>query len=285
MKRLLQFLPALFACSVVAQPSVTIDSVLQTGTCAGSNILVPYSVSNGPFNFGNVFRAQLSNNFGQFTNPVNIGQITWFTSGIIPSVIPVNTPFGFFYRVRVTASNPADTSLQSPNTVIVTQTIQLNSIITLPDDTICAGDTATLAVANPAAGYVWSTGDTSQFIEVTQSGQYIVTVTDLLNCQTSDTVNIVVQVCSGISGDYLAKHLTVFPNPVQGTLCYSWNASAGTELNISMVDQLGRTVFEKHCDAYANQTHPLDLSNYSAGMYSLLFTSEGQRLVKKIIIQ
>jgi hypothetical protein len=285
MKPFLLFFPLLFAFAVCAQPSVNIDTVLQTGTCAGSNILVPYNVTGGSFNFGNVFRAQLSNNFGQFNNPVNIGQLFWFSSGIIPSVIPVNTPFGFFYRVRVTASSPIDTSLQSPNTIIVTQTIQLNSIIPWPGDTICVGDTATLAVANPAVEYLWSTGDTTQFIQVTQSGQYIVTVTDILTCQTSDTVNIVFQVCSGMEENFLARNLSIFPNPSNGVLFYSWNAPSNREMNISVVDQFGRTVFRELNTVFANQTHPLDLSGFAAGLYSVLFSYGDQVLIKKIIIQ
>jgi hypothetical protein len=63
------------------------------------------------------------------------------------------------------------------------------SITTSPGATICTGDTATLT-ANASGGsggftYSWSTGATSQSIDVTTSGNYIVTVTDSDGCSVS----------------------------------------------------------------------------------------------------
>ena len=63
------------------------------------------------------------------------------------------------------------------------------SITTSPGATICTGDTATLT-ANASGGsggftYSWSTGATSQSIDVTTSGNYTVTVTDSDGCSVS----------------------------------------------------------------------------------------------------
>ena len=63
------------------------------------------------------------------------------------------------------------------------------SITTSPGATICTGDTETLT-ANASGGsggftYSWSTGATSQSIDVTTSGNYIVTVTDSDGCSVS----------------------------------------------------------------------------------------------------
>ncbi|MCH8318934.1 MAG: hypothetical protein IIA88_10660, partial [Bacteroidetes bacterium] len=43
-----------------AQLSITTDTVLQTSFCAGGTVIIPYTVSGGSYNFGNVFTAQLS---------------------------------------------------------------------------------------------------------------------------------------------------------------------------------------------------------------------------------
>ncbi|MDJ1492862.1 PKD domain-containing protein [Cytophagaceae bacterium DM2B3-1] len=75
--------------------------VLETG----SQILIPFSACG--VNTGNVFTAQLSDQFGRFSNPVNIGTLTGNTSGAINATIPLSTIQGTLYRVRVISSNPA----------------------------------------------------------------------------------------------------------------------------------------------------------------------------------
>ncbi|HEY6161034.1 MAG TPA: hypothetical protein VI112_07420, partial [Bacteroidia bacterium] len=80
------FLPAIFLFLTsfsFAQLTITCDTVIQTSTCAGGNVIVPFTVTGGTFSFGNVFKAQLSNAFGSFAAPVNIGQLPWISSGII----------------------------------------------------------------------------------------------------------------------------------------------------------------------------------------------------------
>ncbi len=61
----------------------------------------------------------------------------------------------------------------------------------LGDDTIlCFGEIYTLDAMNPGATYSWSTGDTSQTIDVSANGMYYVAVTNGASCTTSDTISI-----------------------------------------------------------------------------------------------
>lgn len=57
------------------------------------------------------------------------------------------------------------------------------------DFSICQGDT-TILNAGIAQGYLWSTGDTTQTIEVTQSGTYSVIVTNEFGCDRGDEITI-----------------------------------------------------------------------------------------------
>ncbi len=57
-----------------------------------------------------------------------------------------------------------------------------------PDQQVCEGTNLILDAGNPGATYAWSTGDATQTILVDQSGQYIVTVSDGVNCPGMDTV-------------------------------------------------------------------------------------------------
>ncbi|HUR31153.1 MAG TPA: hypothetical protein VMZ69_06950, partial [Saprospiraceae bacterium] len=56
-----------------------------------------------------------------------------------------------------------------------------------PDQQICDGETATFDAGNPGATYQWSNGPTSQINTVSNSGEYIVTVSDGENCPNQDT--------------------------------------------------------------------------------------------------
>ncbi|PSJ71774.1 hypothetical protein C7N43_37620 [Sphingobacteriales bacterium UPWRP_1] len=56
-----------------------------------------------------------------------------------------------------------------------------NLSVTVPDVAVCPGETAVLSASGTYSGYVWSTGETTAQIEVSQPGQYSVTVTGVVN--------------------------------------------------------------------------------------------------------
>ena len=116
------------------------DKSIKTGAlsagafCAGSSVNIPFSVGCVNFINANTFTAQLSDLNGSFDNPVNIGY--GFTVGNISATIPVNTPVGNKYRIRVTASQPPtlgtdnglDIGIKPPGTATVTAGISNTSI-------------------------------------------------------------------------------------------------------------------------------------------------------------
>ena len=65
---------------------------------------------------------------------------------------------------------------------------------TLGNDTsLCAGTNFTLLSGNTtAASYSWSTGDTTQYINIPSAGNYSITVTDTLGCVAKDTIQITI---------------------------------------------------------------------------------------------
>ena len=87
-------------------PPITTGTINGSPLCSGSSIGIPYSVS-GSFITGNVFTAQLSNAAGSFASPISIGSVTATGSGAIVGSIPLNTPTGSGYRIRVVGSAPA----------------------------------------------------------------------------------------------------------------------------------------------------------------------------------
>lgn len=63
-----------------------------------------------------------------------------------------------------------------------TVTVGTGLLVTLPNLTICPGDTTTLDAGYPGSDYLWSTGDTTQTIQVSANGGFVVTVTDNNGC-------------------------------------------------------------------------------------------------------
>lgn len=276
----LGFIPTFF----FAQTSITCDSILQTSTCAGGNVIINFQTT-GSFPWGNVFTAELSDNWGNWGNPQTLGTtfITIGGNGIIFGNIPANVTFGFLYRVRVVSSNPADTSNDSPNTLIITQVAQLNQIVSNPGDSACPGDTITLYALNPATSYQWSTGDTTASIQVTQSGAYSVVTTDILTCQSTayDTIVFDASLCTGIYEITANEMLHVYPNPAQGEINIRYDALyADAWLEIS--DITGRILLKQEMTG-ANLK--LDVSYFSTGIYLISVHSGTGISNRKLIIE
>lgn len=102
-----------------ASNSVTTGAIAPFTYCQGATVQVPYTAT-GTFAPGNVFTAELSNAAGAFTPPVAIGSVASTASGTIFATIPVATPAGTGYRIRVVASDPATQGAANVANITVT---------------------------------------------------------------------------------------------------------------------------------------------------------------------
>jgi len=97
---------------------------INTGTvaptfCAGDSVLIPFNAEGG-FNSGNVFTAQLSDEFGYFASPISIGNTS--NKNVINSRIPLNANNGNGYKVRVVSSLPAIIGTSNPGGIVIDNT-------------------------------------------------------------------------------------------------------------------------------------------------------------------
>jgi Secretion system C-terminal sorting domain len=283
MKRILAlFVIVLISHKAMAQNTITTDTILQLSTCAGGNVIVPFSTT-GSFGAGCVYTAELSNAFGQFTTPIAIGSSP-FNLGFIFATIPANTNFGIFYKIRVVSSNPAVIGDPCPNTLIVTQVAQLNQIIATPDDTVCNGEVVTLTALNPANSYSWSTGDTSNQITATQGGTYSVTTLDFLGCESTATIDIVYQSCLGLEEKVEKPSFNLSPNPSNGKVSILDVSDHFGKYDIEIINLLGQKVYTKLGNS--NQTTvQIDLSDLRNGVYFVQISSGKEKLQRKLILQ
>jgi hypothetical protein len=230
------FILIILSVSTFGQNTITTTTPIQTSFCAGGSIIVEYT-STGSFPAGCTFSIELSNSSGNFTNPTIIGSLP-LNVGAIPGTIPTSTPFGFNYRVRVVADNPSTIGSASTTPLVITSTAASATIFSNPSGGVCHGDTVSLW-ATYNATYQWSTGETTQTIKVTESGSYVVTVTNFLTgCQvSSNPVNVVVHptpiVNLGPDRESCNGH-NILLNAGAGFSNYHWSDSSSLQyINIS----------------------------------------------------
>lgn len=99
-------------------PKISLGTLGSSGYYDGSGLLVPFTIQ-GNYNTGNVFTAQLSDSTGSFANPTSIGTLTGTSAGSISCIIPVSTPPGSGYRIRVVSSDPVLTSADNGSNISV----------------------------------------------------------------------------------------------------------------------------------------------------------------------
>jgi hypothetical protein len=105
----LLFLSALIMMKVQAQNTITPYAFITNNLCAGSTIEVPYGIT-GSFNTGNIFTAQLSDEFGTFSSFTNIGTVTLSSAGTINCTIPNTINTSANYLIRIISTDPPVTS-------------------------------------------------------------------------------------------------------------------------------------------------------------------------------
>ncbi|MEN9369175.1 MAG: hypothetical protein RI952_40 [Bacteroidota bacterium] len=113
----------------------------------------------------------------------NAGATYLWSTGATTQTIRVNT--AGTYMVTVTNAAGCDHT----DAIVITTNPQ--PILNLGANiNSCVGNTITLDAGNVGATYLWSNGSVSQTIQVTQSGNYNVAVTNALGCVTRDTIAV-----------------------------------------------------------------------------------------------
>lgn len=124
----------------------------------------------------------------------------------------------------VTVTDPITTCVS-----IASSEVSISVPVELPDSVrFCEGGVATLEVNMPG-NYFWSTGSTSSAVQITESGSYTVTLTDLLGC-VSEATSEVVEVLLPIAefDTFTLGYGARFTNLSQNATHYLWDFGDGS---------------------------------------------------------
>lgn len=134
-----------------------------------------------PFSLGNDIRSCGDSSF-TLTGPSNAATYAWSNNSQNIST-RITSPGDYWLTISDACGNSfADSinysQLQVPN-------------VFLGDDTVlCIKNSFPLSAGNDGASYLWSTGSTTQKIDISQSGTYWVKVVNDVGCVAADTVNL-----------------------------------------------------------------------------------------------
>ncbi|HMQ76020.1 MAG TPA: hypothetical protein PKE21_08900 [Flavobacteriales bacterium] len=185
--------------------SITVEQPLAASICPGASLDITYS-ETGVFNTGglfvdpNDFIVQLSDANGDFTNAVDIGQVTAATAGTIAVTIPANTPPGTGYRIRIVSTSPAYTGADNGFDITIDNTPPVAVVTANGPTTFCAGGSVTLdGTSGGGLLYQWQLdgsdipGATSPTLVADATGSYTVIVSSACGVDDSDPMPVTVE--------------------------------------------------------------------------------------------
>jgi large repetitive protein len=210
-------------------------------------VFIPQIVANGPTAFCGD---------GEVTLTATQGDSYLWSTGDTTQSITVST--SGVYGVIVTDANGCQGAAAETVTILPEP---IPVIVPEGNPPYCAGDTVTLTAALDLGGtYLWSTGEVTQSIEVTQSGLYSVIITNIFGCSAeaflpiafipSPTVNATVQgggvICEGESAQLSASFT------LGGSYVWS-NGATGQNITVTQAGTYSVTVTNlAGCSATSN---------------------------------
>ena len=191
-----------------------------------------------------------------------------------------------------TVSGGSSTGCDTITTHIIT-TRTVSPALNLGNDVIsCLDGGVTIFASNAYDSYNWSTGGTTNILNVTGatvgsgSVDYVLTVTQASSaCTARDTVNITFNDCTGL--DELTSDLNVnlFPNPANNFVTIKiFDKLNSNNLTLEILNSIGQVVASKSIEN-AKEQIIMDVNNFSKGLYLVRVSSDNMYITKKLLIQ
>lgn len=151
-------------------------------------------------------------------------------------------------------------------------------------DTILRTGASLMALASggsPPYFYVWSNDSSGNKIANVTAGSYSVTAIDQFNC--GAIASIIVASVESISAG--VNKFNAYPNPSEGIYIIAIEMTGAADVDISVNDLMGRTVYESEEKNIKNLTQPLDMEGMSKGTYIITLRTASGSLNQRIVLE
>jgi len=180
----------------------------------------------------------------------NAGSTYLWSDGSMNQELPIDS--AGTYWVEVTNAN----NCVSTDTLEVTE--EAAPMVSVANDTVCDGETATLDAGAGFTSYNWNTMATTQTIDVMTAGTYTVTVTNAAGCTAEDSAEVVINALPVVvlTGDTVCEGETVTLDAGAGFASYNWSSGPTTQtIDVSMAGTYTVTVTNAEgCEASDSAT-------------------------------
>jgi hypothetical protein len=184
----------------------------------------------------------------------------------------------------------AQPSAQSNNILMTVYQYPVVTIAPIPNDTTCITESITLYAGNPGCEYIWSTGESTQSIVVSNisgpSGglqDYTVEVIKGGICSGYDTISVYFDPCTGIYNPTSGEVIKIFPNPASEMLNIELTGIS-QYINISILSPEGKLLQMLTASPTNYTIHSeVNLSQLPKGIYLLKIENDDFIEVRKFV--
>ena len=248
--------------------NIYIDNINITGEIDPNFIVANFGIDNY-----SICAGETANFSDQSTGFIDAWNWT-FEGGSLESSSSQNPSVRFdnpgIYDINLEVSNAQGVSTSSTSIIVLAAPSEPN-IIQL-------GNTLNVSLESGETAE-WSFGgevvDFGSVIEMIEPGTYTVNVSTANGCENSSSKTFSSSVA-------LEDAYTIYPNPTNGILNIAFGGYDDA-INIGVYDALGRKIIDTD-NFDTSQLTQLDLSNFAAGTYSVVFMSNDERITAKIVV-
>ena len=152
-------------------------------------------------------------------------------------------------------------------------------------------ENATITTSTPLFGqepftYIWSADpiNNTPVLDNIGAGFYDLAIVDANGCSESFVFTVNEIPVSTEEEDIAFNVFDVMPNPTSGQIFINIELVEQEDLNIELLDNLGRVIRSIRAENVLDWSESLDMSGYASGMYFLRAYSDQSIMTKRIIL-
>lgn len=211
---------------------------------------------------------------------------SWSTGGSTQTISVAPSTTTRYWGVGSNANCVGDTAY-----VTITNNPIPNVVANANPTLVCLGSAIYFSMTGSnAITYDWDYGDGTTSSTPNAShiysipGTYTATVKGTYGlCDSSASIQVIVNDCTGLEEDNLASSIVVYPNPANRFLNISILETNMEQVTMAIFNSSGKMVHSSVINPKTEQT-TIDVNEFSEGVYLIRFNAENKVVTKKLII-